>query len=71
MKLLKMAAVLIFLAIPLFGFIGCGGGGAEIRQQTTTLGQELQDLDKAYKQGLLDEKEYQRIRKEVIKKHTD
>jgi len=37
--------------------IGCGGGGAQIKQQAVTLAQELQDLDAAYKKGLLNEKE--------------
>jgi len=35
------------------------------------LGQELQDLDEAYKKGLLDDKEYKKARKELIEKHTD
>ena len=61
---------MIFLAAP-FGLSGCGGGGAQIKQQTTTLGQELKDLDEAYKQGLLDEKEYKKVRKELIERYTD
>ena len=48
-------------------------GGAKVRQQTTTttLGQELKDLDDAYKKGLLNEKEYKKVRKELIEKYTD
>jgi uncharacterized membrane protein len=71
MKLLRIIVVVIFMAMPLGAFSGCGGGGAEIRQQTTTLGQELKDLDDAYKQGLLTEKEYKKVRKQIIEKHTD
>jgi hypothetical protein len=70
MKLIRILTILVFLAIP-GGMFGCGGGGAQVQQQTTTLGQELKDLDDAYKKGLLDEKEYQKVRKELIKKHTD
>ena len=70
MKLIRILTILVFLAIPV-GMFGCGGGGAQVKQQTTTLGQELKDLDDAYKKGLLDEKEYQKVRKELIKKHTD
>lgn len=71
MKLLRIIVVVIFMAMPLGAFSGCGGRGAEIRQQTTTLGQELKDLDDAYKQGLLTEKEYKKVRKQIIEKHTD
>jgi hypothetical protein len=71
MKLLRIIVVVIFMVMPLGGFSGCGGGGAEIRQQTTTLGQELKDLDGAYKQGLLTEKEYKKVREQIIEKHTD
>ena len=70
MKLIRILTILVFLAIP-GGMFGCGGGGAQVKQHATTLGQELKDLDDAYKKGLLDEKEYQKVRKELIKKHTD
>jgi len=68
MKLIRRLTILLLLAMPVSMF-GCGG--AEVRQQTTTLGQELQDLDEAYKKGLLDDKEYKKARKELIEKHTD
>ncbi len=71
MKLLRIIVFGIFMAMPLGVFFGCGGGGAEIRQQNTTLGQELKDLDGAYKQGLLTEKEYKKVREQIIEKHTD
>lgn len=71
MKLFRIIIVVLFMAISLSGLSGCGGGGAEIRQQTTTLGQELKDLEGAYKQGLLTEKEYKKVRKQIIEKHTD
>jgi len=72
MKLMRVLTIFVLLTIPA-GMLGCGGGGAELKQQTTTttLGQELQDLDDAYKKGLLDEKEYEKVRKELIEKHTD
>jgi uncharacterized membrane protein len=51
---------------------GCGGGGAKSTTQTqtdirtTTTGQELMDLKKAYDSGALTEKEYQRQRKKIL-----
>jgi len=70
MKLLRILTIFVLLSIPV-GMFGCGG--AKVRQQTTTttLGQELKDLDDAYKKGLLNEKEYKKVRKELIEKYTD
>ncbi len=45
---------------------GCGGGGATMEARTTTTGQELIDLDKAYQQGLMTEKEYESKKKEIM-----
>ena len=43
----------------------CGGGGAKVEStvSTQTLGQQLIDLDKAYKEGVLTEKEYNKAKK--------
>ena len=51
-----------------FGLTGCGGGGAKLDARTTTTGQELLDLDKAYKEGLITEKEYDKKKKEIMKR---
>lgn len=45
---------------------GCGGGGAEIQSTSTTLGQELMDLDKAHEQGVLTDKEYKKAKKRLL-----
>jgi hypothetical protein len=47
----------------------CGGGGAKVesKTKTTTLGKELLDLDKAYKDGVITEKEYQKAKEELLK----
>jgi len=51
-----------------FSLTGCGGGGASMEARTTTTGQELLDLDKAYKEGLITEKEYEKKKKEIMKR---
>jgi hypothetical protein len=48
---------------------GCGGGGAKMEARTTTVGQELIDLQKAYDQGILSEKEYTSMKESMIKKN--
>lgn len=72
MKLMKVLALVLLLAYS-GGMLGCGGGGADVKQSTTTttLGKELQDLDEAYKKGLLSESEYKEYRKKIMKKYED
>ncbi len=48
---------------------GCGGGGAKVTSINSTMGQELQDLEKAKNKGLVNEKEYERQRKAIMKRH--
>jgi hypothetical protein len=48
---------------------GCGGGGAKVQQSTTTMGQELMDLEASYKQGIITEKEYNRAKAKILKKY--
>lgn len=52
--------------------IGCGGGGADIKQTTThsSLGQELQDLDAAYQKKIITEKEYNKAKESLLKKYA-
>ena len=71
MKLMRMLAVVLLLTYS-GALLGCGGGG-DVKQQTTTttLGKELQDLDDAYKKGLLSESEYKDARKKLMKKYDD
>ena len=66
MKFMRVwvAVILLFSGV---GFVGCGGGGAEIKAKQTTLGQELSDLDKAYKEGIITEKEYNKAKNDLLK----
>jgi hypothetical protein len=51
---------------------GCWGGGADVRNsntsRSTTVGQELIDLQRAYDQGLMSEREYDRARKRILRR---
>ena len=71
MKLLRIWAVVMVMIMAL-GLLGCGGGGAEVRTQSysTTLGQELKDLEEAYKKGIITEKQYKDAREKLIEQRT-
>ena len=47
-------------------------GWAQVESQTTTttLGQELQDLDTAYQKGLLSTSEYEKMRQKIMERYT-
>lgn len=66
MKFLRVCVVIILLFSGV-GFMGCGGGGAEVKSKQTTLGQELSDLNKAYKDGIITEKEYNKAKNDLLK----
>jgi hypothetical protein len=66
MKFLRVCVIIILLLSGV-GFMGCGGGGAQVKAKQTTLGQELSDLDKAYKDGIITEKEYNKAKNDLLK----
>ena len=66
MNFLRICVVIIFLTFGV-GFMGCGGGGAQVKAKQTTTGQELIDLDKAYKDGIITEKEYKKSKDKILK----
>lgn len=66
-KIVALLVCCIFLGVVL---TACGGGGAKVETQSNvSLGQELTDLDKAYKDGVITEKEYEKVKKEILKKY--
>ena len=71
MKLLRIGSVVLMIVIAL-GLAGCGGGGAEIKTQSysTTLGQELKDLEEAYQKGIITEKQYNQAKEKLIEQRT-
>jgi hypothetical protein len=70
MNLFKIAVISVLLlgGVALYG---CGGGGAKMETTTTTvtLGKQLMDLDKAYKEGAVDEKQYKSSKKALLDKY--
>ena len=52
------------------GVSGCGGGGAKTQTQTdirtTTTGQELIDLQKAYEAGAISKEQYEKEKKRIL-----
>jgi hypothetical protein len=68
MRLAKRTVVTVVMFAILMGglFTGCGGGGAEVKQTSTTMGQQLIDLKAAYEQGIITEREYERAKQNIL-----
>lgn len=66
----KICAAAILAFFP-FTVAGCCGGGSNVKSETTnfstTLGQELSDLQKAYDQGVITEKQYREAKEKLLK----
>ncbi len=65
-----MTPLAVALVVALVGgsstlLTGCSSS-AKVDAHTTTVGQELQDLDAAYDKGLLTEDEYKKKRKQIL-----
>ena len=74
MRKIKVLALVLVVAVCL-NITSCGGSKTEVKSEpttvTTTLGQELQDLDKAYKDGIITKKEYDKAKKRLIEQRTE
>jgi hypothetical protein len=73
MRLFRISALVLALWLSVT-LVACGGNKKETKTEpatiTTTLGQELQDLDKAYKDGIITRKEYEEAKKKIIEQRT-
>lgn len=60
------------LSLAFFMLPACGGGGAKSNTSqsinNTTKGQELMDLKRAYDQGIISEREYNKQKERVLEK---
>jgi hypothetical protein len=59
------AAVVLTLSV----LPGCGGGTTLRQNNQSSVGQQLQDLDKAYKDGVITQKDYEKLKKKIIKEN--
>ncbi len=68
MRIFHSCATLLIAAAILGGCCG-GGSGTELKTTTitTTTGQQLLDLKKALDAGAIDEKQYEKMKDEIIK----
>jgi hypothetical protein len=73
MRFSRLFAVPI-LTVMALSVVGCGGGGAKVQSEqstySTTLGQELKDLEEAYEKGIINEKQYEDAKKTLIEQRT-
>jgi hypothetical protein len=73
MKFTNVLIVVMFLAVGA-SLPGCCGGSSKTvvtpQTQTTTLGQELQDLEAAHQKGAISEAEYEKAKKNLLKQRA-
>lgn len=67
---MKRIAISGFLVLSLVAVSACGSGGARntTNMSTATTGQELTDLKAALDAGAISQTEYEKKRKEILKK---
>jgi len=66
-RLLALGALVsILLALPILA--GCRSS-SKVETNSVSLGQQLQDLDKAHQSGTINDKEYEKLKKSLIKKY--
>ncbi len=70
MNLIRWTHIFLILAVLVVGSSLMAGCGTQVRQdvQSTTKGQELQDLEAARKQGLITDKEFEKQKKKILKR---
>jgi hypothetical protein len=62
--------IFVVLLVICVSFFSCGGG-AKVQSEisTTSLGQELTDLEKAYEAGVINKKEYEKAKNGLMKRY--
>jgi hypothetical protein len=74
MRRIRMGALILIVLVSV-GLTDCGGRKTkpDVKTETitTTLGQELLDLNKAYKDGIITQKEYEKAKQALIDKRTE
>jgi len=67
-----LRVLVMIILIPFWaGLAGCGGGeGGELKStiRSTTVGQELIDLESAYTKGAITKEEYKSLKEKILEK---
>lgn len=66
---IRVVSSSILLALGSLALSGCISSSEVKSTNQTSVGQQLTDLDRAYHQGIITEKEYLRLKKAIIKKN--
>jgi len=69
MKMTPLNITIPALALATVLIAGCGGGDSSVQASTTTVGQELTDLKKAYDEGIITEKEYEESKERILERY--
>jgi hypothetical protein len=65
-----LGLILMLLSATACGCLGGGNGKQTVETKTTTLGQELTDLQKAHDSGAINDEQYEKAKKELLKKYN-
>jgi hypothetical protein len=68
--LVALGLIVMLVSASACGCLGGGNGKTKVETTTTTLGQELSDLQKAHESGAIDDKQYEKAKKELLKKYN-
>ncbi len=74
MRYVKLCVVLMAVVFALNISACCGGGKTTVQEKQTqvinqpTVGDQLQDLDKAYKNGSITKEEYEKLKQDIMNK---
>ena len=69
MKFFSMSKLLSVIFLTSVIATGCGGGGANVSASSTTMGQELIDLEESFNKGIITEKEYKAAKKDILNRY--
>lgn len=65
---MRTARLISLLVVTAAATLGACGSSNNVDARSTTVGQELQDLEDARSKGLLTEDEYQRKRRDILER---
>lgn len=68
--MIRRFTIISFFLVATLVTAGCGGGDSSVQASTTTMGQELTDLKKAFDGGIISEKEYEKSKKQILKRYN-